>query len=86
MSCNYLVSSSMYTLGPIPRRDTERRYYQGLQPQLLSNNCAGCTVVNPVNKCITCKLDMYPAQQVHWNYGMREIPDNCTCVQYLCSP
>lgn len=83
---NYLAVPNMYTLGPIPQNDTLRRMSQGLQAQLLSNNCAGCNIVNPVTKCVTCRLGLYPAQQVQWNYGITKVPDNCGCLIYMHGP
>jgi hypothetical protein len=83
---NYISVPKMYTLGPLPQSDTIRRMNQGLQAQLLSNNCAGCNIINPDNNCVTCRLGMYPAQQVHWNYGMPQIPKNCPCLVYLQAP
>lgn len=76
----------MYNLGPLPRNNTFLRLDQGLQSQLLANDCAGCNMYSKKTGCISCKLDMYPAQQVHWNYGMPGISNKSTCVQYLQSP
>lgn len=84
MSCgNFFVLNDMYKTGPIPFQDTNRRLKQGLQSQLLSNNCAKCDIVNQKSGCISCDIGLYPAQQVHWNYGIPEIPRNCPCLVYL---
>lgn len=83
---NYIQIPNMYTLGPVPKADTLRRMNQGFQAQLISNNCAGCNIVNPETKCVTCRLGLYPAQQVQWSYGMRQIPNNCSCLVYMQAP
>ena len=85
--CNNSINvPNMYNLGPLPQSDTLRRIYQGLQPQLLSNNCAGCNIIDPVTKCVTCKLGLYPAQQVRWNYGPSQGRMNCPVLVYLQAP
>lgn len=86
---NYLLIAKQYNTGFLPD-DSNLRIKQGLDPQQIANACAylppSFTTYSPQGTPYgaTCNnTALKPAQQVHWNYGIPEIPDNCPCTKYL---
>lgn len=86
---NYIKNPNLFNTGFLPDT-TQLRVKQGLSPQTVSNSCfyAHPTLTSHpehnMPKSSTCnQKSLKPAQQVQWNYGTPEIPNNCPCVQYL---
>ncbi len=76
---NYLVSPKLYCAGYLPKSAiTTIRQKQGVQSQLLANNCS-------ISNTQSCNKNMYPINLLTTEYS-NSISDNCKCTYHLKSP
>ena len=88
---NYINNTNLFKTGFLPDNNT-LRIKQGLEPQIVNNSCNNQTPQN-ISQNMTQNMtqnirqiiteNIQKPNQVKWNYGTPEIPNDCPCVQYL---